>query len=76
MYRIYYCFVPYDVLFQVFPYHLNVNATELLLLHTPWVWGLPVGKWIGFGSAQVSCYPWGCGYTVKDSPRGKIIGFN
>ena len=20
--------------------------------------------------------PWGCGYTVKDSPRGNIIGYN
>ena len=31
---------------------------------------------LGFGSAQVSCYPWGCGYTVKEFPPGKIIGYN
>ena len=28
--------------------------------------------WFWFGYAQVSCYPWGCGYTVKDSPQGQI----
>ena len=29
-----------------------------------------LGKWLGFASAQVSCYPWGCGYTAKDSHQG------
>ena len=28
------------------------------------------------GSGQVSCYPRGCGYTVKDSPEGNITGYN
>ena len=28
--------------------------------------------WFWFGYTQVSCYPWGCGYTVKDSPQGQI----
>ena len=32
--------------------------------------GLPEGKWLGFGLAQVSFYPWGCGYTVKELPSG------
>ena len=48
-----------------------VVANLQLWLHTPWDWNLPEGKWLGLGSAQVSCYPWGCGYTVKDIPQGK-----
>ena len=48
------------------------SGVEELWLHTPWVWGLPEGKWLGLGSAQVAFYPWGCGYTVKDIPQGKI----
>ena len=46
--------------------------TKKLWLHTPWIWGLMEAKWLGLGSAQVSCYPWGCGYTEKDTPQGKI----
>ena len=48
------------------------KGEQELWLHTLWVWGVPEGKWLGLGSAQVSCYPRGCGYTEKDTPQGKI----
>jgi len=43
----------------------NCLSPSYTATNTPWVWGLPEGKWLGLGSAQVSFYPWGCGYTVK-----------
>ena len=61
--------------FKIYDVVVNENATNNNIIscsYTPWVWGLPEGKWLAFGSAEVSCYPWGCGYTVKDSPQGKI----
>ena len=59
------------------PIYLDPNCTaDLLILvvvtHTLGLGPSREGKWLGFGSAQVSCYPWGCGYTVKDTPQGKI----
>ena len=50
---------------------LHSAHKQVLLLHTPWGWGIPEGRLFGFDSAQVSCYSWGCGYTVKDSPLGE-----